>query len=273
MTTEAQRGPRLPSVEGARRELGLHVRSLTHEVRDRQGTVALTLRDISLELYPGQIVALLGTSGCGKSTLLQLLAGLTRSSQTGSQKGTITVDGDDVVGPTEKVFLVFQDYSEAVFAWLTVRKNIALATRQNSPSVEEIAARLGIGELLDKHPRTLSGGEQQRVQLARALVAAPRYLLLDEPTASLDLGLRKDVLDLVAEQAKQKNFASLLVTHNLDEAVYIADHIYVLHRRAARDATLTRCEGFGRAADTVAEAQESKHFRSLYRAVHDRVFG
>jgi len=200
------------------------------------------LSGVSVELPEGGITVVIGPSGSGKSTLLQLLAGLLHPAE-----GRILFDGEDVTGvPTERrdVGVVFQSY--ALFPHLTVRENIAFGLRtgrrrfslrssRRRPSRHSIEARvwdsaalLGLEPLLDRRPGQLSGGEQQRVAVARAVAPRPSLLLLDEPLSALDARLRRTVRSELASLLRKLGTTVFYVTHDQEEAMLLADHLVVL---------------------------------------------
>ncbi len=188
--------------------------------------------DLSLRIGPGEVVCLLGPSGCGKSTALRLAAGLERL-----QQGAIRLNGKTVADATTDVppedrgvGLVFQDY--ALFPHLNVRDNVAFGLGGNGASraqrAEEVLRQVGVDEYADAFPHVLSGGQQQRVALARALAPGPGVMLLDEPFSGLDARLRDQVRDATLHVLKNSGAACLLVTHDPDEAMFMADRIAVM---------------------------------------------
>jgi iron(III) transport system ATP-binding protein len=192
------------------------------------------VRDVSFELHPGEFLCLLGPSGCGKTTLLRLAAGLEHV-----QQGVVSL-GDQVVGdgqgkhvPPEKrhVGLMFQDF--ALFPHLTVRQNIAFGIKKMTDKcrgwIQQTAERMGIAELMDVYPHTLSGGQQQRVALVRALAPNPQALLLDEPFSGLDITRRAQVREETLALVQDTGTAALMVTHDPEEAMFMADRILVMH--------------------------------------------
>ena len=195
----------------------------------------LAVDDVSLELAPGQVLAVLGPSGCGKSTLLRAVAGLEPISS-----GSISVDGIDLAGtPTHKrgFALMFQDGQ--LFAHLTVARNVAYALKlRRTPSarvatrVRELLELVGLSGYEDRLPGTLSGGERQRVALARALAVDPRLILLDEPLSALDATLRERLAGDLREILHAAGTTALLVTHDHEEAFALADRLAVM--RAGR---------------------------------------
>jgi iron(III) transport system ATP-binding protein len=196
------------------------------------------VEDFSLTVMPGEVVCLLGPSGCGKTTVLRLAAGLERL-----QEGRVSINGAVVadetlhIPPEERgIGLVFQDY--ALFPHLTVSENVAFGLtgmrgRDRSRRAAEVLDQVGIDELTDRYPHALSGGQQQRVALARALAPEPPLILLDEPFSGLDARLRDQVRDQTLHVLKRSGQAALLVTHDAEEAMFMADRIAVM--RAGRN--------------------------------------
>ncbi len=195
----------------------------------RRDTVAVyALRGVSLTIRRGAFVVVLGPSGCGKSTLLNLLGGLDQPTE-----GHVIVDGDDISHYSdaeltryrrEKVGFVFQFFN--LVPSLTARENIELAAGlvRNPRSVDELLREVGLLERADHFPSEMSGGEQQRIAIARALVTRPKLLLCDEPTGELDSETGKRVLNLLKRIHREENQTVVLVTHNLSIAD-IADHV------------------------------------------------
>jgi iron(III) transport system ATP-binding protein len=188
--------------------------------------------DVSLTIAPGQVTCLLGPSGCGKSTTLRMIAGVERP-----DAGVIRIDGAVVCDQTRSlppearsVGLMFQDF--ALFPHLTIAGNIAFglkgARTDRAARVEELLARVDLPGFGPKHPHQLSGGEQQRVALARALAPRPRVMLMDEPFSGLDNRLRDGIRDTTLEVLKAEGTAVLLVTHEPDEAMRMADEIALM---------------------------------------------
>ncbi|MFE9062278.1 ABC transporter ATP-binding protein [Streptomyces violaceusniger] len=204
----------------------LRIDHLSH----RYGDGPDVLQDIELIVPDGQLLTLVGPSGCGKSTLLRCVAGLVRPSA-----GRITLDGEAVDGVPDRLGVVFQDYSRSLFPWLTARENVALPLRRRGlPRAERHAAavamlaQVGLADAARRHPWQLSGGMQQRVALARALAARPALLLMDEPFGALDAQTREDLEDLLLRLHRAQGMTTVLVTHDIDESVYVADRVVVL---------------------------------------------
>ena len=187
------------------------------------------LKSVNLAVVPGELVTLVGPSGCGKSTLLRVIAGLEEPTT-----GTVLVDGVDVTTtPAEKrrVGLVFQ--SNALFGHLRVDRNIAFGLRHLSKQerrerVAEMLDLVKLGNLAHRYPHQLSGGEQQRIALARALAPRPPVVLLDEPYGALDEVLREEIGWEVKEILSQRNTAAILVTHDRHEAMTLGDRVAVM---------------------------------------------
>jgi NitT/TauT family transport system ATP-binding protein len=183
--------------------------------------------DISFEVAAGELVCVVGPSGCGKTTLLKCVSGLLDATA-----GSVHLSGERVVGPPEKMALVFQEYSRSLFPWMTVRQNVAFPLRRKRPHakgiVEETLAAVGLEQAIDRYPWQLSGGMQQRVAIARALAYEPEILLMDEPFASVDAQTRADLEDLVLAVRRRYDVTIVFVTHDIDESVYLSDRIVVL---------------------------------------------
>jgi NitT/TauT family transport system ATP-binding protein len=195
------------------------------------GPAAVTaVEDVTLTAHPGEMLCIVGPSGCGKTTLLRCVSGLISPTS-----GTVTVDGEVVTAPPRSMALVFQDYSRSLLPWMTVHANVVLplkARRMPRAERDQLAAgalaAVGLEGHGHRHPWQLSAGMQQRVAIARALAYEPRILLLDEPFASVDAQTRADLQDLLLDVWHRTNLTVLLVTHDVDEAAYLADRIVVL---------------------------------------------
>ncbi|WP_026783534.1 ABC transporter ATP-binding protein [Pleomorphomonas koreensis] len=222
----------LAATDGTTRALSLDIRSVSHHY-DIAGTRFDVLDDISLSVAPGEFVALLGPSGCGKSTLLRLAAGLEAP-----RRGVLLEDGDQIVTPDPSRLLVFQD--PTLFPWRTVRKNIATGLEargllpQKAHRIDEALSLVRLEDFADAYPRQLSGGMAQRVALARALVNDPGLLLLDEPFGKLDSLTRLSLQNELLKLWQTTGFTALLVTHDVEEALLLANRVVVLSDRPAR---------------------------------------
>lgn len=194
----------------------------------------LALDEISATIRSNEFVALVGTSGCGKSTLLSIVAGLLDPTS-----GAVTADGEEVTGPGQDRGLVFQNYT--LFPWLTAQQNIEFALRETGiprtarkAAAKEALAEVGLTEFAGAYPTELSGGMQQRVAIARSMSYRPQMLLMDEPFGALDALTRRLMQDLLTRVWESHRITVLFVTHDVSEAVYLADRILVMTNRPGR---------------------------------------
>jgi sulfonate transport system ATP-binding protein len=190
------------------------------------------LARFTAEIAPGEIVAIIGGSGCGKSTLLRAIAGLDRATS-----GTVTLDATAIASPHEKIGIIFQE--PRLLPWLTVAGNIGfglsgLPASERRERVARALDRVGLTDKADAWPRELSGGQAQRVAIARALVPQPEVLLLDEPFSALDAFTRRDLQDHLLDLWADSRPTLVLVTHDVDEAVVLADRVLVMRPRPGR---------------------------------------
>jgi len=205
---------------------------------DRAGERTEAVRDVSLDVPDkpgaGEVIVFLGPSGCGKSTILKAVAGLLRPT-----KGEILVDGKKVTGVGRDRGMVFQAYTS--FGWLTVRENVEYGLRlQGVPKAErrtqsqKYLEEVGLADFAERYPKDLSGGMKQRVAIARTLINKPRLVLMDEPFGALDPQTRWGMQGLLLDVSRVEDNTILFVTHDVSEAVYLADTVYVLSPRPAR---------------------------------------
>jgi NitT/TauT family transport system ATP-binding protein len=214
----------------------LTVDNLGHTYRDR-GHTHHALHGLRFTVAVGELVSLVGPSGCGKTTLLRAIAGLLRPTS-----GTITVHGQPVAGVPPAVAVVGQDYSRTLLPWRTAHGNITFALtpqcrgrRECNQLARQALDAVGLPPAAArKHPWQLSGGMQQRVAIARALAARPRLLLMDEPFGALDAQTRADLEDLLLHVRRAHGMTVLLVTHDIDEAVYLGNRVLVLSGSPSR---------------------------------------
>jgi sulfonate transport system ATP-binding protein len=190
------------------------------------------LARFSAEIAPGEIVAIIGGSGCGKSTLLRAIAGLDRATS-----GAVTLDDIAISAPHEKIGIIFQE--PRLLPWLSVADNIGfglsgLPARERREKVARALTRVGLADKANAWPRELSGGQAQRVAIARALVPQPEVLLLDEPFSALDAFTRRDLQDHLLDLWADTRPTLVLVTHDVDEAVVLADRVLVMRPRPGR---------------------------------------
>ena len=199
------------------------------------------IRNVDLDVRSGEFVAIVGPSGCGKSTLLQIAAGLMPASS-----GEVRLNGAPVTRPPEGMVYLFQQYSRSLMPWLTTEENVRFgfqhlrkgSPRENAERCRRYLGMVGLAEFGTHYPWQLSGGMQQRVAIARALAAEPRVLLMDEPFSSVDALTRIELHELLLGLWAQAGFTVVLVTHDVDEAVYLSDRIALLTRRPAEVAEL-----------------------------------
>ncbi len=190
------------------------------------------LNGLTFRQEPGQFVAVVGPSGCGKTTLLRCIASLMQP-----DTGSVLHRGRHFDNPPPWMSIVFQDYNRSLFPWLSVRKNVAFGLRGSSADdkrIDEALRAVNLEHAADLYPWQVSGGMQQRCALARSIVVSPNLLLLDEPFASVDAQTRIDLQDMVMEICRTMSLSALLVTHDIDEAVFMADKVVVLSTRPAR---------------------------------------
>ena len=193
----------------------------------------VALADVTLAVNAGEFLSIVGPSGCGKSTLLQIAAGLLAPSG-----GQVLLDEKPVTGPPDHMVYLFQQYSRSLFPWRTALDNVAFAVEHKTSSrararnhSRRYLKMVGLGEFDRHYPWQLSGGMQQRVVIARALAAEPHVLLLDEPFSSVDALTRVELHTLILDLWREHGFTIILVTHDVDEAVFLADRVAVLSHR------------------------------------------
>ena len=187
--------------------------------------------DVSFSVGRGDFVALIGPSGCGKSTLLHIMAGLSAPTA-----GTVSVKSEPVTQPRADMMFVFQQYTKSIFPWKSVLENVMLGVKYRSRSphheLEEACRKhlemVGLSRYAHYYPYQLSGGMQQRVAIARALARRPDILLMDEPFSALDAMMRAELQDLLLDLWRELGLTILFVTHDLDEALYLAQRVILL---------------------------------------------
>jgi len=194
----------------------------------------LALQNVSLTIHPGEFVSIVGGSGCGKTTLLRIVAGLETDFE-----GVVTLDASRITGPGLERGVVFQEHR--LLPWLTVRDNVAFGKtgqkKASSPGISHYLDLVGLSDFADAYPYQLSGGMSQRVAIARALAGQPEVLLLDEPFASLDALTRTRMQEELLRIWQAERTTVLLVTHDIEEAVFLADRVIVM---SARPGTVRR---------------------------------
>lgn len=189
------------------------------------------LQDINMHVEPNEFAVIVGPSGCGKTTLLNIAAGLEQAT-----RGNITVNGEIITGPGPDRGMVFQSYT--LFPWLTVENNVAFGPRQRGLSEKDIRDKVdrylgvtGLSKFRKMYPKALSGGMKQRVAIARALANDPEVLLMDEPFGALDAQTRVVMQELLLQVWEEDHKTVLFITHDIDEAVFLADTIYIMTRQ------------------------------------------
>ncbi len=203
---------------------------VSHLQKRYSSSGTLAIEDITLDVRAREFVSIVGPSGCGKTTLLKTICGLLHPSG-----GSVTLDGRLITEPPPEMVLVFQDYARSLFPWLTVAGNVSfplkkkkLAASEKERLISSAIKAVNLEKFSGHYPWQLSGGMQQRVAIARAVAFQPEILLLDEPFASVDALTRAELEDLTLRLRAELGITMLLVTHDIDEAVYLSDRVFVL---------------------------------------------
>ncbi|HEX9461365.1 MAG TPA: ABC transporter ATP-binding protein [Alphaproteobacteria bacterium] len=262
--------PSEPEAAVARPAVAIRDVTLHYFSPDRE---TLALANISLEVRPGEFVAIVGSSGCGKSTLLSLVSGLLQPSA-----GTIEINGETVTRPSPRVGYMFQ--KDTLLEWRSVLDNVLigaellgldmLAARRRAL---ELLRRYGLGEFMGSLPGQLSGGMRQRAALARTLCPNPDLLLLDEPFSALDYQTRLALSDEIAAILSAEKKTVILVTHDIGEAISMADRVIVMTRRPGRIKTEHRIEfpSFGIGRPTPFQARKCSEFAGYFQTIWDEL--
>jgi NitT/TauT family transport system ATP-binding protein len=223
------------------------------------------LRDVRLDLTPGEFVSVIGPSGCGKTTLLRLIGGLFEPTD-----GRILFDGRELRGPTREISVVFQDYAKALLPWRTASENVSLALeaakvprKDRAPIIQALLDKTGLGNHGQKFPGQMSGGMQQRLQIARSLAQEPKLLLMDEPFGALDAMTRQSLQDELLNILAINKATAFFVTHDLEEAIYLSDRVIGLLPHPGRIAEVFEVN-LPRPRDQL-ETRESEEFLRLRR--------
>jgi NitT/TauT family transport system ATP-binding protein len=195
------------------------------------------LSPTDLRVACGEFVCVIGPSGCGKTTLLRAAAGFVAP-----QSGTVTLAGQPVRGPSRAAAFVFQDYGRALLPWRTVSGNVSLALEaagvapaERPQRIARVLETVGLSQHADKFPAQLSGGMQQRVQIARCLAQDPTLLMMDEPFGALDAMTRENLQDELARLVREQGLTVMFVTHDLEEAIYLGDRVVALRSNPTPD--------------------------------------
>lgn len=225
---------RKPAAELGDRTLTLRTSGLEVVFGARGNRPILT--DVSFDVGAGEILCLVGPSGCGKTTLLRLLAGLLLPT-----RGEVHFEGERVTGPSRTRAVVFQDYGNALLPWRTVAGNVELglesarvAAAERPAIINGLLAKMSLSHVAGHFPSQLSGGMQQRLQIARCLAQGPRILLMDEPFGALDALTRQALQDELLRLAMEQRITVVFITHDLEEAIYLGDRVIVLAANPGR---------------------------------------
>jgi NitT/TauT family transport system ATP-binding protein len=227
------------------------------------------LESISFDVTPGEFLCIIGASGCGKTTALRLAAGLYQP--TG---GRVTFDGKPMLTPRREIAIVFQDYGKALLPWRTAAGNVSLALEaagvaasQRAVRIDELLKKVGLPGHAGKYPAEMSGGMQQRLQIARCLAQKPKALLMDEPFGALDAMTRQGLQDEVLSLVRASDATVIFVTHDLEEAIYLGDRVIGLLPHPGRIGIELRID-LPRARDQLT-TRENPQFLRLRRELFD----
>lgn len=253
--------------------LKLDIQQLDVTYIGRTGTSIEAVRQMDLQVenkpHHGEIVVLLGPSGCGKSTVLKACAGLLRPSA-----GAVFVEGQKVESVSKERGMVFQQYTS--FGWLTVFDNVAyglklagVEARERQERVFHYLKLVGLQDFADQYPKSLSGGMKQRVAIARTLINKPKLVLMDEPFGALDPQTRWEMQSLLIDIAHKEDNTIVLVTHDVSEAVYVADTCYVLAKRPTRVLHRVPVPPF---SERQASLKAAPEFRAIEKQLLDMLY-
>ena len=249
----------------------LEVENLSKSYRQLRGENTVAIGNVSCQVEAGEFVCFVGPSGCGKTTLLMSIAGLLEPTS-----GRVLVKGQEVKGPPPDLVLVFQEYNKSLFAWRTVLGNVLFGlearrdrTRRGEAKARELLELVGLKGFEKHYPWELSGGMQQRVAIARALAYQPEVLLMDEPFGSLDALTRLELEDTLLTVWAQLKTTILFITHDIEEAIYLSDRIWVLSRRPSH-IIQELAIGFPRPRNQVATRAEPR-FMALRNDIYRQI--
>jgi len=240
----------------------IEIKNLDFSYSGKQEDEIKVIDDLSLSVYDQEFLSIVGASGCGKSTLLNIIAGLLPPGG-----GTIILNDERITGPGPDRTMVFQD--DAVFPWYTVRKNIEYGIKismsdkqQRNKEIEHTLDLVGLTDNDDMYPRQLSGGMRKRVDVARAIITKPEVLLMDEPFAALDVMTKQKLQDQFLKIWNETKMTVVFVTHDLEEALYMADRVVVMSNYPGRISRVVDVP-FGRPRDK--DLKTSSEFTKLRR--------
>jgi NitT/TauT family transport system ATP-binding protein len=250
-------------------------RSIQPRIRIRDVTLSYgaleIIGGISVDIAPGETISVIGPSGCGKTTLLRMLAGLAKPTS-----GSVELDGSVLAGPNRSVAIVFQDYGKALLPWRTAAGNVSLAleargcpARERPQIIRDLLDKIGLGRHADKYPSEMSGGMQQRLQIARCLAQEPKVLLMDEPFGALDAMTRQALQDEVLSLVAMTGATMVFVTHDLEEAIYLGDRIVCLQPNPGRVGRMVDVR-LARPRDQLM-TREDPEFLRLRRELYDLI--
>ncbi|TMA87755.1 MAG: ABC transporter ATP-binding protein [Deltaproteobacteria bacterium] len=252
----------------------LEVQGLSKSYRQAGGETTVAIGNISCQVEAGEFVSFVGPSGCGKTTLLMSIAGLLPPTS-----GRVLVKGREVAGPPADLVLLFQEYNKSLFAWRSVLGNVRFgleARGDHSAGAAKKAGDLielvGLKGFENHYPWELSGGMQQRVAIARALAYEPEVLLMDEPFGSLDALTRLELEDTLLRLWQELRTTILFITHDIEEAIYLSDRIWVLSRRPSQIIQELKID-FTRPRDQVTTRAEARFMQirnDIYRQISHR---
>lgn len=211
----------------------LQIDGVNRTYYDDENNSVEALRNINLAVRRGEFISFIGASGCGKTTLLRLIAGLDKA-----ESGSLTLNGEEITGPDPQRGYVFQQ--DSLFPWLSVEKNIAIGLKarhvykENKARVAHYIKLIGLKGFEKAFPHQISGGMAQRVAIARSLINNPKVLLLDEPMGALDSFTRADIQDKLLELRRENDTTMILVTHDVDEAIYLSNRIVIMTPRPGK---------------------------------------
>ena len=258
--------------QGENRKVKIQIKDVSFDYVD-QKTRFGALKNVSLDVREGEFICILGASGCGKSTLLSLLSGLNKP-----KSGEILLDGKPIKGPGIDRAVVFQQYS--LFPWLTVKGNVLFGIKQSgrklgrkerSALADSYVESVGLASARDRYPSQLSGGMKQRVAVARALALESEVLLLDEPFGAIDPKLRLELQELVSKLCVNYHKTVIFITHDIDEAILLADRIVVMEPGSIRSIHKVRLP-HPRVREELSGTEEYERLhRQLISAFYDQV--